>query len=391
MAAFAALLAYRGRPAAAPILPLAFAFAAQPLFFAGTVVGGLLAGVTVFLGGALAVAVFAPWRAWVALVVTAGVALAVAWVASVLVMPDIFDGLDLARVPVAAGFSVVGLTAVADRRRVQEMLMAGGRPGFVDVAYVGVCAGLLGAAAAMARVPLEILAVAAVLAIAVYPIWRRNAIAAFERFVTTRARRDAAILAIEEERGRLARDIHDAPLQDLAGVIRRLDAVPGTEGEADALRNVAARLRDMATTLRPPVLQDLGLVAAIEDLRDQLAGTYRQWEIVVDVDNARSGDRPPSDVELAALRVMQEATVNALAHSGGQRLEIRGSVAVDTVHLVATDDGRGFREDEARDARRVGHFGLDSMRERAESVDAEAVVTSDSDGVSVEFRWEQRA
>jgi signal transduction histidine kinase len=56
-----------------------------------------------------------------------------------------------------------------------------------------------------------------------------------------------------------------------------------------------------------------------------------------------------------------------------------------------TDDGSGFEETDARGARRAGHFGLDSMRERAEAVGAETLVTSRFDGVTVQFRWEASA
>jgi signal transduction histidine kinase len=388
IAALAALLAFRGSSAAAPILPLAFAVATQPMFVAGSVLGGLFAGVILFLGGALAVVAFAPWRRWMIGLLAVGAALALAWVGSILAQPAWFDAIDTARLPTAIGFGLVGLAAVADPRRLIGSIREGGGPGFVDVAYAAITIALLATAAAVGRVEVEYLAVGAVVAAAVYAIWRRNAISAFDRFVTSRARRDAAILAVEEERGRLARDIHDAPLQDLSGVIRRLDAVSGAEAEATALREVAARLRDVATALRPPVLQDLGLVAAIEDLRDQLLAGNQGWEVVVDIDDVGGGRRPPSEVEIAGLRVMQEAAANAVAHSDGRRLDIRGTVASTAIDLAAADDGRGFGDDRARVARRAGHFGLDSMRERAEAVGAETLVTSGPEGVTVRFRWE---
>lgn len=388
LAVVAALPAFRAHPAAAPALPITYAVATQPLFFSGSYVMALFAGVTVFLAGPLAIPAFARWRWWMLLVVVGGGGLAAAWVVATMALPGLFDAVDEARLPAAAGFSLVGLVSVVDPRRLRDVRRSIGGMGYVDVAYVGVGAALFVAAWLFGRVPPELLAVAAVVALGVYPIWRGNLVSTFERFVTSRARRDAAILAIEEERGRLARDIHDAPLQDLSGVIRRLDTVPGAEREADALREVAARLRDVATQLRPPVLQDLGLVAAIEDLRDQALASHRDWQVVVAIDDVAGGGRPPADVELAALRVMQEAAANSLAHSGGNRLEIRGTVAADSIALTLSDDGRGFRDDQARGARRAGHFGLDSMRERAEAVDAETLVTSGPDGVSVQFRWE---
>jgi signal transduction histidine kinase len=389
IAIFAALPAIRGHPSTAPILPITYAIATQPLFFSGNFVMAMFAGVTVFLAGAVAVPAFARWRWWMAPLMIVGAGLAMLWVVAIIARADLFDTVDQSRLPAVAAFSVVGFLSVVDLRRLRETRRALGAIGFVDVAYVGAATALIVAAWLLGRVPLELLAVAAAVGLGVYPIWRTNLISTFERFVTSRARRDAAILAIEEERGRLARDIHDAPLQDLSGVIRRLDAVPGAEREADALREVAARLRDVATALHPPVLQDLGLVAAIEDLRDQLVATRDGWEIVVEIDDVAGDRRPPADVELAALRVMQEAAANAVTHSNGRRLEIHGLVATTAVDLTASDNGRGFGEDRAREARRAGHFGLDSMRERAEAVGAETTVTSGSEGVTVRFHWER--
>jgi signal transduction histidine kinase len=389
LAMFATLPAIRGHPAAAPVLPITYAIAVQPLFFSGSFVMAMFAGVTMFLAGAIAVPAFARWRWWMTILVVSGAGLAAAWVVAIIARPEIFDAIDEARLPAAATYSLVGFLAVVDPRRLRDIPRSLGGVGFVDVAYVGVGAALFVAGWLLGRVPLELLAVAAVVALGVYPIWRGNLVSAFERFVTSRARRDAAILAVEEERGRLARDIHDSPLQDLSGVIRRLDTVPGAEHEANALREVAARLRDVATVLRPPVLQDLGLVAAIEDLRDQLVSGRDGWIVEVEIVDAAADHRPPAEVELAALRVMQEAAANAVAHSNGRRFTIRGVVAAEEIDLTASDDGSGFGVADARGARRAGHFGLDSMRERAEAVDAEAIVTSGPEGASVRFTWER--
>ena len=232
--------------------------------------------------------------------------------------------------------------------------------------------------------------IAAVLAVAIYPFWRRRATHAFEHLVTSDARRDAAIRAVEGERGRLAREIHDSPLQELSGVIRRLESMPGAESEAASLRSVAEGLRDVATSLHPPVLQDLGLAAAIADLGDHLSEGNPEWKVTVDVDDVTLADRPPADVELAAFRVIQEATANAIAHSDGRCLEIGGVVTTDTIDLRAMDDGHGFRDDDAREARRNGHFGLDAMRERAAAVGAKVVVTPGPSGAAVQFLWARR-
>ena len=389
-AALASLLAFRGRPAAAAVLPLAFGAAALPLLYAGNLTAGLVAGIAIFAGGSLAVLAFARRRPWTYAIVAIGSCFALAWVVASTLVPQAYDAIDGARAPAVFGLSVFGFVAVVDRRRLAELVTGRGGPAFLDIAYLSTIAAVVGAALLLAILRVEQVVILAVVAIAIYPFWRRGVLSAFERFVTSQARRDAAIRAVEDERGRLAREIHDAPLQELSGVIRRLEGVPGAESEAIALRSVAEGLRDVATTLHPPVLQDLGLAAAIADLGDHVSEAQPAWRVVVEVDDVTLSDRPPADVELAAFRVIQEATANALAHSGGGCLEIGGVVTSDTIELRATDDGHGFRDDDARQARRSGHFGLDAMRERAAAVGARVLVTRGPPGASVQFLWERR-
>jgi signal transduction histidine kinase len=121
-------------------------------------------------------------------------------------------------------------------------------------------------------------------------------------------------------------------------VIRRLDAVPGAQQEADGSAS-GGTTRDVATQLRPPVLQDLGLVAAIEDRRDQLISGRAGWVIDIAINDAAGDRRPPADVELAALRHAGSRR-NALTHSDGRNLTIRGAAAAGAIDLTVTDDGR---------------------------------------------------
>ena len=389
LAGIAGLLAYRGHSAAAVVVPIALLLGVQPLFAAGSLLGALLAGIVLFGGGALAAAAFGRWRKTLTIPLAIGASLGILWVVSTLVIPGAFDAVDASRRPAAAGFSLVGFAAVADRRRILEFMTGRSGPAFVDLLYLGLAVALLlaGLLGALPLIPAVIVTSVAVL---VYPFWRRATVSSFERLVTSQARRDASIRAIEDERGRLAREIHDSPLQELSGVIRRLEAVPGAEREADTLRGVAGQLRDVATTLHPPVLQDLGLAAAIEDLRDQYSITAPEWEVSVEVDDLTTGGRPPAEVELAAFRVTQEATANAIAHSRGHCVGISGSVTAEVVELAISDDGHGLLEEDARKARRAGHFGLDSMRERAEAIGGTVSVTT-AGGVCVRFQWKARA
>lgn len=79
--------------------------------------------------------------------------------------------------------------------------------------------------------------------------------------------------------------------------------------------------------LHPPILEDLGLAAAIEDLLGTICGSEADWVVTTSIDNLTSGGRPPADIELAAYRVVQEAVANAVQHSGGRRLHVEATVA----------------------------------------------------------------
>lgn len=240
-------------------------------------------------------------------------------------------------------------------------------------------------------IPPIFVALGLALAIGIYPALRRFAIRSLDRLLLADLRDRASIEASEEERARLARDLHDAPLQELAGVIQRLELVPEARQEGDALRGVAEQLRAVATDLRPPVLDDLGLVAAIKFLGDHADAIGTALPVQIDIENAagiRVAHRPPPEVELALFRIVQEALTNAIRHSGGTRVRIHGRVATDQVSLTVTDDGMGMPAGARHAAVQDGRLGLDSMHRRAEAVGAEIRVRSTSeDGTAIEVNW----
>ena len=202
--------------------------------------------------------------------------------------------------------------------------------------------------------------------------------------------RDAAAAeAAEAERARLARELHDVPLQELVAVIRRLEILPGTEAESEDLRALAGHLRNVATELRPPVLDDLGLPAALDYLAEE--STSSAFPVTAEIlDDTGFGPdrRPPGEVELAMYRIASEAVGNAIRHSGGTQVRIRGSVAPDRVELTVADDGAGLGADSARDATRRKRMGLASMRRRAQAIDAELFIDGSSGGTQVRVAWQ---
>jgi two-component system sensor histidine kinase UhpB len=187
----------------------------------------------------------------------------------------------------------------------------------------------------------------------------------------------AALQAQEEERARVARDLHDEVNQSLTGLLLRLEAAraaapPELETElADtkALANQAMReLLSLARQLRPTALDDLGLAAAVAGQVEQLAHGEIEAEFVADGDLSDLGD----DTQLVVYRVAQEALSNAARHSGAGRVEVslrhrhgRG------VELEVADDGRGFAFDESE-----GGLGIAGMRERALLIGGELTIES---------------
>jgi len=187
----------------------------------------------------------------------------------------------------------------------------------------------------------------------------------------------ATLQAQEEERARVARDLHDEVNQSLTGLLLRLEAAreaapPELEAElaaTKALANQAMReLLSLARQLRPTALDDLGLAAAVAGQVEQLAHGEIAAAIETDGDLSDLGD----DAQLVVYRVAQEALSNAARHSGAGRVDVSlrrlddGGVA-----LTVADDGRGFAFDESE-----GGLGIAGMRERALLIGGELTIES---------------
>ncbi|MFO8101295.1 MAG: PAS domain S-box protein [Dehalococcoidia bacterium] len=185
-----------------------------------------------------------------------------------------------------------------------------------------------------------------------------------------------AILAQEEERRRIARELHDQTSQVLTGASAMIEAAVSTipmelEGTKEtlievrsSLTNMLVDVRNIIYELRPTLLDDLGLVAAArwqtEDFLER-SGVTAKFKT-----RGRSRKLPP-EVETALFRIIQEATTNIVKHSqaGSARLEIEFSQ--DAVALEIEDDGKGFDLQNTRaSSRKRQGLGLVSMRERAE-------------------------
>ncbi len=174
---------------------------------------------------------------------------------------------------------------------------------------------------------------------------------------------------LEAERQRISRDLHDEPLQKLVLLQRALrSAAPGPYRSRDALLRLvdtaAGDLREICERLRPPVLDDLGLEAALRWLVDE-AGRAAPFTIDLQFDGTPDVRRPDSDVETHIYRAAQEALNNALRHSQASRVRIRLTCAADAIRLSVQDDGCGFPASSDLSAyAAVGHLGLAGLQER---------------------------
>jgi len=384
-----ALLFLRSRRRwALPAASIAFLLAGQPL---------LVSGSLTLATSDLAAAVAVPW-AWAAWRVPGGrltrsatvgilVAFLGAWLyARSAALPQA-GSLDWVRTNVAAwGTAALVLDRALALRAGERVLLIRPRP--FDVAALAVVAG--GSVALVTLLALPPLAVAAVAAIAVISIpGLRRRLRPVENALLADVRAQAAAEATEQERGRLARELHDVPLQELFGVIRRLEIKPGTEAESDDLRALASHLRNVAIELRPPVLEDLGLPAALEYLAEGAASPKRPVVAqVTDLAGIDRAQRPPEPVELAMFRIAMEAVANAVAHSGSTSVRISATVSTRRVELRVIDDGKGLDPGAAKTAARDKHMGLNSMRRRADAIDADFAIHSDAQGTIVEAVWQ---
>jgi signal transduction histidine kinase len=312
-----------------------------------------------------------------------------AWAVARLTDAEAFPGLESVRTTLALS----GALALFADRAVVPILRGEAiglmRPRLFDVAVIAAFA-VVGLVLMNAFSAPPLVVVAMLLAIAVVlPSTRRRIGEPLEDAIFGDVREAAAAEAAEAERARLARELHDVPLQELVAVIRRLEILPGTEAESEDLRALAGHLRNVATELRPPVLDDLGLAAALDYLAEESTSSAIPVTAEIVDDTGFAADRrPPADVELAMFRIASEAVGNAVRHSGGSAVRIRAAVAPDRVELIIADDGAGLAADAAHDAAKRKRMGLASMRRRAQAIDAELSIDGSRAGTLVKVTWQ---
>lgn len=192
----------------------------------------------------------------------------------------------------------------------------------------------------------------------------------------------AITMGQEEERRRLARDLHDDTIQSLIALNQRVQLAQLADPEAVQLAEMQQMteqtitdLRRLIRDLRPIYLEDLGLATALDMLtRDN----GQAMKIAVEFNLVGLERRLPAAVELALYRIGQEALNNIARHANASRAEVGLRFLADAVTLTVEDNGQGFMIPESpTEMAASGHFGLLGIQERAELIKAQVTIESE--------------
>ena len=195
--------------------------------------------------------------------------------------------------------------------------------------------------------------------------------------LSERVERDAlrrVVAAQELERQRLARELHDETGQALTSILLGLKRLDGESPEAvaEVRELVVATLQDvrrLAVELRPKVLDDFGLVPALERLTQ---GFAEHTGISVDLEASALTERPPVEVETAIYRIVQESLTNVVKHAQAHSVSVVVTRGDGRIKAVIEDDGTGFEPETIGES----GIGLVGMRERIELLDGSLTVES---------------
>ena len=197
-----------------------------------------------------------------------------------------------------------------------------------------------------------------------------------------RARR----LAVETERNRIARDIHDTVAQSLFGIVYSLDAcITMLPQKADDVRTELIELRTLANNAHDEVRRSifdlwpstLTLELFMADLTSYISSCCRPNTFSIVFSNNGDFNGLSAGLRRTIYRMAQEALANAARHSGAQSARLCLNICDEQIHISISDDGRGFDPAAAlsRDLKRE-HFGLQGIRERATAMGGNCDITS---------------
>jgi PAS domain S-box-containing protein len=189
----------------------------------------------------------------------------------------------------------------------------------------------------------------------------------------------------EQERVRIARDLHDGPIQEIIGTNFGLQALISELDESpmraelveiqERLQRLASDLRVVASDLRPPALSRFGLEKAIRSHLDVFQ--EKHTELSIRLEAHQVGHLIAEPIRLALYRIYQESLVNILKHAQATEVVIRLTKTSDQIQLEIQDNGRGFTmPGDWMELAHDGHLGLVGIQERAEAVGGQVQVIS---------------
>lgn len=195
----------------------------------------------------------------------------------------------------------------------------------------------------------------------------------------------------EKERMRLALELHDSILNELAILRTNLDETNLSSKFQTSYEELARRLREIVSDLRPPMLM-YGLIPAIEELADNLMERSGD-KIKIKVDMRSGNERLPQNIEQHLFRIVQETCENALRHAHAKNIAISGTLAHQRISMVIEDDGAGFDTPQDLSSLIINqHFGLAGMVERAHLIGAEINIQSRlNTGTKIRLTWADNA
>jgi signal transduction histidine kinase len=203
----------------------------------------------------------------------------------------------------------------------------------------------------------------------------------------------------EEERKRIARELHDDTVQSLIAVGQRLELLKGSLNDPERARGRLAEVRAMVTgaiasvrqfsrDLRPLALEDLGLAAAMQYLASQLA---QSEGIDVNLEVEGGIEDLSIDMEVAIYRILQECLNNVRKHAEATQVNVLAQFTPRHVKLTVSDDGIGFEMPEAiTDFASKGSFGVMGLYERAQLFGGDAeIISSPGQGTTVKITMQR--
>ena len=190
----------------------------------------------------------------------------------------------------------------------------------------------------------------------------------------------------EDERKRIARELHDDTVQSLIAINQRLELARASFDDPPAARSILNEVKTMVTgaiasvrqfsrDLRPLTLEDLGLIPAMQYLVNQLAHS-EGVDVLLSVEGETGA--LPSDMEVAIYRILQETLNNVKKHANATEVNVSVIFSEDQIILTVHDNGQGFEVPEAMtDFASTGSFGMMGLQERAQLFNGNVVVQSE--------------